>query len=279
MGSAPMSPASPETGDRTGAQFWDQWWQRSRLPPPIDPHRSGLKNYPFRKLHESFERVFRGQATKGQKLIEIGAAQSAWLPCFAKSFGFRVAGIDRSELGCERARVMLGREGVSGEIRCADFFSPPADWLQAFDVGVSFGVVEHFEDTAGALSAIARFLKPGGRMITLIPNMTGMLRAWQRRLDRALCDAHVPLDRERLAAAHGQAGLQVESCEYLLPLALEVLNVESWPRRLPYWIVVRTHGVISRAVWLLDGALHFRPNRWSSPYILCVARKPRAERP
>ncbi|HEV2176384.1 MAG TPA: methyltransferase domain-containing protein [Terriglobia bacterium] len=275
MAFAPTSPASrePAVGDRAGARFWDEWWQRSSLPPPIDPCRRGLKNYPFRKLHEFFEAVFSDRPARGQRLIEIGAAQSVWLPYFAKQFGFKVAGLDRSELGCQRARMVLEREHVAGEIRCGDLFSPPTDWVYSFDVCGSFGVVEHFENTAQVIAAIARFLKPEGRMITLIPNFTGILRAYQRRLDRALCDAHLPLDLDQLAAAHREAGLRVEACDYLLPLGLEVLNVEKWPRRLPYWIVVRVHGVISRFVWLLDDAFHFRPNRWSSPYIYCVARK------
>jgi len=279
MASVPSSPASPEAvGDKAGAKFWDDWWEDKPLPPPIDPHRPGLKNYPLRKLHEYFEEVFKDHPTQGRRLIEIGAAQSAWLPHFAKYFGFEVAGLDRSELGCERGRAMLEREQVAGEIRQADLFSPPDEWIQAFDVCVSFGVVEHFENTAAAIGAIARFLRPEGLMITLIPNFTGILRAYQRRLDRPMCDAHVPLDRERLAAAHSEAGLSVESCVYLLPISLEVINLESWGHNLPYWIVIRTHGVISRAVWLLDGPAHFRPNRWTSPYVSCVSRKTSARR-
>jgi 2-polyprenyl-3-methyl-5-hydroxy-6-metoxy-1,4-benzoquinol methylase len=263
-----------EGRERTDSGFWDEWWQRYPLPPSINPTRRGLKNYPFRRFHEYFERIFYGHETKGKKLIEVGCAQSAFLPYFVKSFGFEVSGLDRSELGCARSRAILDREGVPGKIYCADFFALPGDLAGQFDVVFSHGVVEHFEETAMAVKAMARLLRPGGRMVTNIPNFTGILRAYQKFLDRRIYDVQVPLDREGLARAHWDAGLWVEECEYFLPISLEVLNVESWPRRWPYWVTVRTHGVISRIVWFVDERVaHLKPNRWTSPYVNCVARK------
>ncbi len=276
MQSLPTLPAGSDKagGDRAGRDFWHKWWERNPLPPPIDPYRRGPKNYPFRKFHGYFEEVFKGYPTRGKKLIEIGCAQSVFLPYFSKYFGFEVSGLDRSEIGCERARMVLEREHVAGEVYVADFFSPPETLLQEFDVVFSRGVVEHFENTADAVRAISELLKPGGRMITSIPNFTGILRAYQKLLDRSIYEVHVPLDREILASAHTGAGLELESCEYFLPISLEVLNVQSWPRGLRYWITIRTHGVISRLIWLVDDLFPLlKPNRWTSPYINCVARK------
>src|SRR5579884_4214490 len=61
-----------EGRERTDSGFWDEWWQRYPLPPSINPTRRGLKNYPFRRFHEYFERIFYGHETKGMKLIEVG---------------------------------------------------------------------------------------------------------------------------------------------------------------------------------------------------------------
>lgn len=276
MESPPTLPLSSQqrSDDRTGIEFWNSWWEKSQLPPPIDPYRRGLKNYPFRRFHKYFQKAFEGHLTEGKKLIEIGCAQSTFLPYFGKYFGFEVYGIDRSELGCERARTILEKEQVPGKVYCADFFSPPEHLLGQFDVIFSQGVVEHFENTAEAVKLIARLLNAEGRMLTNIPNITGTLRAYQKLLDRGIYDVQVPLDRESLALAHQDAGLKVESCEYFLPISLEVLNVASWRRGLPYWITIRAHGVISRFVWLVDDyLLSLVPNRLTSPYINCIARK------
>ncbi len=277
MESVPLLPASSEkrSGDRAGEKFWDEWWERSPLPAPIDPYRRGLKNYPFRKFHEYFQGVFKGHSTQGKKLIEIGCAQSAFLPYFAKYFDFEVSGLDRSKLGCERAQIVLERENVSGRIYCGDIFCAPQELLEKFDLAFSFGVVEHFENTADCLKTISRLLKPAGRVITVIPNFVGINGKLQKIMDRAIYDAHVLLDKESLASAHTDAGLVVESCEYFLPISLENVNVSNWSNRLAYFITIRSHGVISRLVWLAQEHLPiFGPNRWTSPDINCVARKP-----
>jgi len=94
-------------------------------------------------------------------------------PYFAKEFGFKVYGIDYSEIGCKQAREVLSNTGVEGNVICAIFFSPPENLIDAFDVVVSFGVVEHFEDTAG-IAAFSRFLKPNGilqRYLTWLDSM------------------------------------------------------------------------------------------------------------
>ena len=274
MGSI-LSGAGSQAGDRTGRDFWDQWWQRTPLPPPIDPCRPGLKNYPFRSFHRYFSEVLRNGAPGERRLIEIGCAQSVFLPYLARYFGFQVAGLDQSELGCERARRILERERVQGEIYCADLFAPPTALLGRFDVAVSFGVAEHFDDTTKPLAASAALLKPGGKMVTLIPNLTGILGRYQRLLDRKLYEAHVVMDDEKLAAAHRHAGLVVDSAGYLMPASLEVLNVDGWRNRLARKAVSRAHTAASRLVWLIDDYLFdLGPNRWTSPYVVCVARRP-----
>lgn len=55
------------------------------------------------------------------------------------------------------------------------FFSPPASMLGKFDVVVTFGVVEHFIDTRACLDAMSQFLKPGGLLVTSIPNLAGWI--------------------------------------------------------------------------------------------------------
>jgi SAM-dependent methyltransferase len=219
--------------------------------------------------------VFRQEPERAQGLIEIGCAQSVFLPYFARYFGFRVAGLDQSELGCERSRQILERERIQGEVCCADLFNPPGALLGRFDVAISFGVVEHFDDTSKPLSGIARFLRAGGKLVTFIPNLTGTLGAYQRLLDRPLYDAHVVMDRERLAEAHRLAGLEVESADYLMPFSLEVLNVEGWKNRVARMLFSRAHTAASRLVWMIDDRLvRLRPNHWTSPYVVCVARRP-----
>ena len=115
------------------------------LPAPVDPRDKTLSNYVARKFHELFTRVLpRGHNVR---LLEVGCARSRWLPYFAAEHGYEVTGLDYSTMGCEQARQILAAAGVEGRIVEGDLFSPPEDLLEAFDVVISFGLVEHFDDT------------------------------------------------------------------------------------------------------------------------------------
>jgi SAM-dependent methyltransferase len=159
----------------------------------------------------------------------------------------------------------------------ADFMHPPRHLLGACDFGVSFGVVEHFDDTAECLAAFRRFLKPGGILITTIPNLAGLVGTLQKHLDRKIYDIHVPLDDLGLADAHRRAGMQVMDCQYVVCSNFGVLtlgdNARSFARlrRLVRFALVG----FSAATWVVNRYIVTIPaSRLLSPYIVCVARVP-----
>lgn len=259
--------------DKAGKQYWDEVWEGQELPSPVDPRLGTLDNYVNRGFHRLFTRVFSRGNPHVQSLLEIGCARSRWLPYFATEFGFNVSGIDYSETGCSQAVSILNRAGVEGRVACANFFSPPPDMVGAFDVVVSFGVVEHFEDTAACLSSFAAFLKPGGVMITVIPNLAGIIGAIQKRLGRTIYVVHVPMDKRTLRGAHQRAGLSVQTCGYFLGINWGVLNFSDWRNYYLRWIARGLQSFASRFFWLLERmGLRIRPNRLTSPYIVCLAQ-------
>jgi 2-polyprenyl-3-methyl-5-hydroxy-6-metoxy-1,4-benzoquinol methylase len=264
--------------DRVGKSHWDHEWESSPLLNAFDPHVSGIANYVNRKYHDYFNRTFSGMVTYGKQLLEVGCARSQWLPYFAKEFGFKVAGIDYSEIGCTMAKEILSNAGVTGEVINADFFKPPENMLQAYDVVVSFGVIEHFEDTTAAVIAISRFLKPDGFMISLIPNMNGMVGFVQKIINRSLYRMHVPLDREQFAEAHRLAALEVQNWEYFIYFHFGVCSVTGIPPKSLEWILKKSFVAflvrLQRLVWALgDYVIPLKPGRMTSAYIICVAQK------
>lgn len=264
MMEAPSNPL-----DKAGRPYWDALWRDAAPPAPIEPRAPGLNNVVNRRFHETFAEAFAGRLGPGAALIEVGCARSAWLPYFAREFGFRVTGLDYSEVGCRQAEDVLRRSDVAGRIVCADLFAPPADLVGAFDAAVTFGVVEHFADTSAAMAAIGKLLKPGGLALTVVPNLHGLTGALTRLLDRAVYDVHVPLDPAALAAAHEKAGLEVLSCRHVLAINLGVVSAAS-----PSPLVARLTSWTSKAVWLAESAgLRIPPNGWTSPYVFCLARR------
>src|SRR5258706_1081558 len=264
--------------DKAGKAYWDEIWTGDALPLPVDPRQTNLDNYVNVRFHEFFSKTFEKINPRERLLLEVGCANSFWLPYFSQQFGFKVSGLDYSEIGCEESRKILLNAGVQGEVVCADFFSPPTSLLGAFDVVITFGVVEHFLDTQSCIGALSRFLKPGGLLITIIPNMTGSIGTLEKMINRPVYDIHVPLDAGGLAGMHRLPNLKVLQCDYFLFTHFGVLNLNGLDRKSLNWkiknIFLKVLFHLSKLVWLYESVFgRWKPNKLFSPYINCIAQK------
>lgn len=259
--------------EKTERGYWDSAWAGCPIRQPVDPSLPGLNNLVERRIHEWLAQHL-SHLQRGARLLEVGCGCSAWLPYFGIQYGFQVSGVDYSPDGCEGARRTLAAAGVAGEVFQCDFRAPPKSLLGSFDVVFSFGVIEHFIDTATALEACAAYLKPGGLLVTLVPNMNGIPGLLQRLVDQGVFDIHVPLDRKDLYVAHGLAQLDVDICQYLLFINLNVVNVEGKRERWFYHPFIRGRSWISKAIWIAEQlSAPFPSNRLTSPYIGCIASR------
>jgi 2-polyprenyl-3-methyl-5-hydroxy-6-metoxy-1,4-benzoquinol methylase len=264
--------SSDNDARKSTVDYWDENWRRasSNAIPGSD---SRSRSYFWHRMDSALAKCLGDQDWVGCRLIEIGAGASEWLPYLGRRFGFKVEGLDYSSIGCQRARENLAKHDVPGVIHQSDMFDPPILLLGQYDVVVSFGVVEHFSDTRSAIEACAAFLKPGGLIITLIPNMKG-LHGWLYRIfDKKIFDIHVPLSSRDLVRAHIEAGLKVFLSEYLLGLPgvadqnrNEPVAVRRMLRRMMFYL--------SRFYWGLEArGLGIPENPLTSPYIVCAAKK------
>ena len=271
-GHSPFSQADHPASAKVGRDYWDDNWADGALPALIDPNDAGFRNWVNRSLHAYFLARL-GMEPRGRKLLEVGCARSGWLPYFHRVLGFDVAGLDYSPIGCRQSEAVLAAAGVPGEVVCADLFTPPEAFRDRFDVIVSFGVMEHFDDPTAAIGAAASLLRPGGLLFTMIPNLGGIPGWLLRRIDRPLYDIHNPLSAGALAAAHAASGLEVVDSRYFLPFHSGVL----WSRRrsLASLAVRKLGGMVTLAAWAAGRlGLPLAGSRAASPYVLCVARKP-----
>ena len=268
-----MTPKPPNGTERKSTvDYWDENWRRTSDDKDA-PDLNQRDSYYWRRMDRVLEKSFMGLDTGHGSLIELGAGTSEWLPYLHRRFGFSVNGLDYSEVGCKRAQDNLARTSTPGHIYHADMFKPPANLRQQFDVVVSFGLVEHFSDTASAIAACADYAKPGGLVFTLIPNMSGLYGWLYRVFDRKVYDIHVPLTLKDLRRAHRDAGLELVLGEHILgvPGVIDRQRVEPVLMRRLLRKVVYT---FSRFAWAIEERGWGVPeNAFSSPYMVCVARK------
>lgn len=265
--------------DKAGEKYWSEVWENAKLQPPMDIKSKSVNNYGDRIFYNLLKKSFNGLNTSKLKLLEIGCGNSVLLPMLGKEFGFEIFGLDYSDSGCRQSRMILDRDNTPGQIILGDAFNPPADLLGKFDVVCSFGVVEHFEDTAGTMAAFAKFLKPGGLLITSIPNMkgaTGLLHKW---LNRPVYDIHVPLDKQDLEKAIAKAGLVQKVNEYFLALSFAITLEGHDGKPIPYYklkkFFVKTIRYSSKVIWMLENAIHPLPaGKYLSGGVFTAAIKP-----
>ena len=272
-----MTEQHKATDRKATEEYWDENWRRAyRNADGSEPKERA--SYYWRRMNRIFAKSFAELDTPNCRLIEVGAGASDWLPHLHHRFGFSIAGLDYSEVGCRVANEILLRSSTPGSIYRGDMFNPPHELNDNFDVVVSFGLVEHFENTAGAVSACAALAKPGGLVLTLIPNMSGLYGSVYKIFNRKVYDIHVPITLNDLTQAHRDAGLHVFLHEHILgvPGVIDQQRIEPvLIRRLLRKFVFH----ISRIVWALEEHGWGVPeNSFSSPYMVCVAKKPRPQK-
>jgi cyclopropane fatty-acyl-phospholipid synthase-like methyltransferase len=260
--------------DLAGREHWDGEWLARELPAPIDPDLPGAWNEPNRRLHRLVQDAIALGGGRFVTGLEIGCAGSAWLPYLSTVHGLAPTGLDYSALGCRQASEVLHRAGVAGSIVCADLFRPPG-MGRSFDLVLSLGVVEHFAATDDCIRAVAAYARPGGVVLTVVPNIAGSRGRLQRWFDRDLYEKHVPLTARRLADAHRAAGLEVERSGYVMSLGANICAFSAAHSTRARRVVKRALDLTSLAVWTLERAVRPLPSlAVTAPYVYVLARCP-----
>lgn len=204
--------------DKASPEYWNAFWETNQIPEEIIIDKKKINTYLYTEFDEFFRRHIK--ANEGKSLLELGCGNSVWLPYFYKTFGLNVSGLDYSTLGCERSRHILKSYHTPGNVYEGDLFYPSDDLKGAFDYVVSFGVIEHFQNTTDVLKAHAAYLKENGKIIVSVPNMYGFPGWYQKIMNRAVYDTHVPIDKNHLEGSLRKAGFKNITAEYVLPIAV-----------------------------------------------------------
>lgn len=225
-----------------------------------------------------------GNLGRKSRVLEIGCGQSMWLPCLAREFGCQVFGLDIEPYAAELARANLFGAGVRGEVLCRDAFDAGQnqDLLRKFDLIYSMGVMEHFDDAAERLAILAGYLKPGGRILTTVPNLQGLNWLLQRFASLERLRMHVVYDTKRLVSIHARAGLEIRAAGYVGFCDGFVSDVDAqtlpWRRKI--------HARLSRVINMAGAAWTTAcGERWTpemklvAPHVYCVGRRAMGRKP
>lgn len=273
------SESSNKTIDKAGEAYWTDFWANTSLPKAVSIQSGNLEDYAFRKLHDFYSKLFFNLSPTTKSLIEIGCGNSVYLSYFAKQFGFKVSGLDYSEYGCAQTKKILERDGVKGDIHFGDLFNPPGELLYQYYVVCSFGVVEHFNNTVDVLDKIGAFLKPGGILITTIPNLTGVTGYLQKWMNKPVYDIHKVMGLKDIEHYIKEAGFEIIQSERIIPVSFGVTLDEIDNKKVKFLklkkYILKGFQLIGKAFWLIDDRIvHLPKNEIFCAGMIVAARKP-----
>lgn len=113
---------------------------------------------------------------EGSSIIEIGSAPGRHLVRMRDRLGCEVRGLEYSPEGAAANRNIFKAAGIDpGHVIEADLFDdgPLERYAGQFDIVMSRGFIEHFDDPSDAIERHLHLLRPGGRLVVSIPNMRG----------------------------------------------------------------------------------------------------------
>ena len=250
----------------------DSYWEAGYAAHP-DPRPLDVTTYRGRADRAVVE-LIASAGLAGRRVLEVGAGDSAVLVHLAgRQRDASFTGLDYAAKGCELLARRAALEGVPVEVLHQDLFQPTPGMRGRFDVIYSIGVVEHFTELPVVLGAMKALLAPGGRMVTIIPNMAGVLGRLTRRWNRTVYDLHVPHDRAAFRRGHAEAGLAIEREGYLLSNNFGVLSSCFRSSAERGWTSYLWLTRLSKAIWRLESVIGELPHSARfSPYIYAVSR-------
>jgi SAM-dependent methyltransferase len=130
----------------------------------------------LRSLLPSTNRFLRCEKQVKGRILEIGIG-SGRLSCFLAAEGYHSVGIDMSDEALRVAGNNFRVAGVTGALVKGDAYSLPFH-RDSFDIVMSTGLLEHFDDPLPIVREMVRVLKPGGLFYSdIVPQKFSLFRS------------------------------------------------------------------------------------------------------
>ncbi|BCD67747.1 bifunctional 2-polyprenyl-6-hydroxyphenol methylase/3-demethylubiquinol 3-O-methyltransferase UbiG [Nitratiruptor sp. YY09-18] len=248
--------------DKAGEQYWEKIWDQKS-----DIHKIDTNYYTYSLLHQLFKYYLEYNSQKS--ICEIGCAMSPYLLCFHDKFGYKINGFDYEKSSIIKTKQIYNEMGYEANIFYQDLFGNYEG--EKFDILTSFGVFEHFENLENSIAHTKKYIKDNGIIITVIPNMNGIVGFLQKRFNKRVYDIHIPYTKDDLLKAHEKNGYSTLFCDYFGLYQFGVVNIDG----------IKNEDIV-RKIFAIPGKLFYYFYKFSklrldsvynSPYVIYIGKK------
>jgi SAM-dependent methyltransferase len=199
--------------DRQAQQFWDAYWPQQ------------IPTATARTMTQILDRIkceyLRAILPGTGDTLEVGAG-SGRLSCLLAMEGYHTVCLDFSRPALEAARMNYAAAHVQGWFVNGDAFSLPFS-DDRFNVVLSTGLLEHFENPAPVAREMTRVLRPEGLFYSdIVPSKFSLFRSldWLGALKRTLAGG-----REKSKALYERSFTESQVRDLLSAVGLEQITV------------------------------------------------------
>jgi SAM-dependent methyltransferase len=244
----------------TDRKFWVDYWESKEGLSTIIP-----SNYLF---SNQLAKIIKDRGV--ETAIELGGFPGYYAVFLRKYFKLNVTLLDYfvHEPVTNDLLIANGLKPEDINIVETDLFNYTPK--QQFDLVLSCGLIEHFNDTADIINRHIAFVKPGGTLFITLPNFKAVNGWFQKNYDKENYDKHNIncMDPDYLSAICKTAGLEVIQSRYFGRFSVWLENEKQK--------AVGTR-LLKTSIWvagkLLTKLMPF-DSKQLSPYIILEARKP-----
>jgi SAM-dependent methyltransferase len=243
----------------TDRDFWVKYWESKTDLSVVIP-----ENYLF---HQQFRDIVQKNEVK--TAIELGGFPGYYAVFLKKYLKLDVTLLDYF-VHPPITRELLQTNGLPEDaiqIIETDLFAYATP--KQYDLVLSCGLIEHFNDSADIINRHIAFVKPGGTLFITLPNFKALNGWFQKKFDKDNYDKHNIdcMDPALLAKICKMAGLEVVQARYFGKFSLWLENEKQ-----------KSLGIrlLKKSLWL-TGKLFTKVfafnSKQLSPYILLEAKK------
>lgn len=197
----------------TNSEYWDKYWEQNKGSlPSYDLYKGLFYSYDM-LLQRLVKETRRRMGKERLRVIDCGCGDGLILRYLSERFDdIEVSGIEYSD-SIVIAQKMAEQLGYQISLTKWDMNNGmPKNMLGKFDMVLSFGLIEHFNEPLKILEVMKSALAPGGCMMTVIPNFDGLYNLLWRLYDQENYRQHVPIKAGRLRQLHERLGLEAIEC-------------------------------------------------------------------